>query len=93
VLSGHRHVPYVWPVAGMLLIHSGTASTLRTHAFTRTAYNLIRADAETISVALRVRVGEAQSLGEFPRDWPPAGSARAVDPPALSTPGPKLAND
>lgn len=26
VLSGHRHVPYVWPVAGMLLVHSGTVS-------------------------------------------------------------------
>jgi Icc protein len=23
VLAGHRHVPYVWPVAGMLLVHSG----------------------------------------------------------------------
>ena len=33
VLSGHRHVPYVWPVAGMLLIRSGTAATLRTRAF------------------------------------------------------------
>ena len=32
VLGGHRHVPYVWPVAGMLLIHSGTVSTLRTRA-------------------------------------------------------------
>ena len=30
VLSGHRHVPYVWPIAGMLLVHSGTVSTLRT---------------------------------------------------------------
>ena len=28
VLAGHRHVPYVWPVAGMLLVHSGTVSTL-----------------------------------------------------------------
>lgn len=29
VLAGHRHVPYVWPVAGMLLVHSGTVATLR----------------------------------------------------------------
>jgi 3',5'-cyclic-AMP phosphodiesterase len=33
VLSGHRHVPYVWPIAGMLLVHSGTVSTLRTRGF------------------------------------------------------------
>ncbi len=42
VLSGHRHVPYVWPVAGLLLVHSGTVSTLRTRGFPHPAYNLIR---------------------------------------------------
>jgi len=54
VLCGRRHAPYVWPVAGMLLVHSGTAATLRTRAFTEPAYNLIRADADRISVQLRV---------------------------------------
>ena len=33
VLSGHRHVPYVWPVAGMYIVHSGTVSTRRTRGF------------------------------------------------------------
>ena len=42
VLSGHRHVPYVWPIAGMLLMHSGSASTLRTRGF---PHDLIRVDA------------------------------------------------
>src|SRR5438874_6895821 len=42
VLSGHRHVPYVWPVAGMLLVHSGTVSTLRTRGFPEPAYNFVR---------------------------------------------------
>ena len=44
VLSGHRHVPYVWPVAGMFIVHSGTVSTLRTRGFTNPAYNLIRVE-------------------------------------------------
>jgi len=76
VLSGHRHVPYVWPVAGMLLVHSGTAATLRTRAFTKPAYNLIRAEGGRISVELRVPGGERQSLGEYPREWPPEFSSR-----------------
>ena len=42
VLSGHRHVPYVWPVAGMFIVHSGTVSTGRTRGFPHPAYNLIR---------------------------------------------------
>jgi 3',5'-cyclic-AMP phosphodiesterase len=53
VLSGHRHVPYVWPIAGMLLVHSGTVSTLRTRGFPNPAYNLIRVEAGRISVEMR----------------------------------------
>jgi 3',5'-cyclic AMP phosphodiesterase CpdA len=70
VLGGHRHVPYVWPVAGMLLVHSGTASTLRTRAFPHPAYNLIDVDVESISVRLRIPGGEEQPLGQYPRRWP-----------------------
>jgi Icc protein len=92
VLSGHRHVPYVWPVAGMLLVHSGTVSTLRTRAFTYPAYNLIRAEAGRISVELRVPDG-AQTLGEYPRDWPAELTASAADPLVHSRRGPTLAND
>jgi 3',5'-cyclic AMP phosphodiesterase CpdA len=93
VLSGHRHVPYVWPVAGMLLIHSGTASTLRTRAFTQPAYNLIRAGQDRVSVELRVPGGGAQSLGEYPREWPSELAAPSAGSLVHSTPGPKLAND
>jgi 3',5'-cyclic-AMP phosphodiesterase len=93
VLSGHRHVPYVWPVAGMLLVHSGTVATLRTRAFTMPSYNLIRAEKSRISVELRVPGGAGQSLGEYPRDWPAELTARSVDPLIQSRRGPKLAND
>jgi Icc protein len=80
VLSGHRHVPYVWPVAGMLLVHSGTVSTLRTRGFPHPAYNLVQVETGRIAVELRVPGGEHQSLGDFPRDWPEELSARHVDP-------------
>jgi 3',5'-cyclic-AMP phosphodiesterase len=80
VLAGHRHVPYVWPVAGMLLVHSGTVSTLRTRGFPHPAYNLIRVENGRISVELRVPGGEHRSLGEYPRDWPEEISARHADP-------------
>jgi 3',5'-cyclic AMP phosphodiesterase CpdA len=80
VLAGHRHVPYVWPVAGMLLVHSGTVSTLRTRGFPHPAYNLVRVEAGRISVELCIPGGERQSLGEYPRDWPEELSARRSDP-------------
>ena len=80
VLSGHRHVPYVWPVAGLLLVHSGTVSTLRTRGFPHPAYNLVEVADRRISIELRIPGGERRSLGDYPRDWPPELSARRVDP-------------
>jgi 3',5'-cyclic-AMP phosphodiesterase len=77
VLAAHRHVPYVWPVAGMLLVHSGTACTLRTRAFTEPAYNLIRIEPDRIAVELRIPGRRRMSLGEYPREWPAALSVSA----------------
>ena len=93
VLAGHRHVPYVWPVAGMLLVHSGTACTLRTRAFTEPAYNLIRVEPDRVSVELRVPGGRRQSLADYPRVWPAELSSRDVEPFVHTHRGPSLAND
>ena len=92
VLSGHRHVPYVWPVAGMFLVHSGTVSTLRTRGFSHPAYNLIRVAQRRISIELRVPGGPRRPLGDYPRDWPAELSAREFDP-FIPLSGPALAND
>jgi hypothetical protein len=80
VLAGHRHVPYVWPVAGMRLVHSGTVSTRRTRAFTDHAYNLIRVEPDRIAVELRIPGRGGQNLGEYPRVWPAELSSRHVKP-------------
>jgi Icc protein len=92
VLSGHRHVPYVWPIAGMLLVHSGTVSTLRTRGFPHPAYNLVTVDGGRISVELCVPGGSRQSLGSYPRDWPVELSARDADPFVRAARGDSLAN-
>jgi 3',5'-cyclic-AMP phosphodiesterase len=93
VLSGHRHVPYVWPIAGMLLVHSGTVSTLRTRGFPDPAYNLVSIEAGRISVELCVPGGERQSLGDYPRDWPEELSAAHADPFVRAQRGVSLADD
>jgi len=93
VLSGHRHVPWIWPVASMLLVHSGTVSTMRTRGFPEPAYNLIRADRERIAVELHVPGGRTQSLGDYPQEWPQELSGRQADPFLEVRRGPWLAND
>jgi 3',5'-cyclic-AMP phosphodiesterase len=93
VLSGRRHVPSVWPIAGMLLVHSGTVSTLRTRGFPHPAYNLITVAGSRISVELRIPGGDRQSLGEYPRDWPTELSARHADPFVRAAHGESLADE
>lgn len=58
VLCGHRHVPYVWPLAGMLIISSGTAATWRTRGFTQPSYNVIRVGADLVSVTTKTPIGK-----------------------------------
>ena len=80
VLAGHRHVPYVWPIAGTLIIHSGTASTRRVRRFPDPAYNLLRIDSKTIDVELCVPGGRRLTLGHYPRRWPDGLAGRRLDP-------------
>ena len=80
VLSGHRHVPYVWPIAGTLIVHAGTSSTRRVRRFPDPAYNLVRVDDEAIDVELCVPGGRRLSLGRYPRRWPADLAGRRIDP-------------
>jgi 3',5'-cyclic AMP phosphodiesterase CpdA len=80
VLSGHRHVPYVWPIAGTLIVHAGTSSTRRVRRFPEPAYNLLRIDDAAIDVELCVPGGRRLSLGRYPRAWPAELAGRRIDP-------------
>jgi Icc protein len=53
VLSGHRHVPYVWSISGVRVVHSGTVSTLRVRGTMPPSYNVIDLDADQVRIVLR----------------------------------------
>ena len=53
VLSGHRHVPYVWSISGVRVVHSGTVSTLRVRGTMPPSYNVIEIDANEARIAMR----------------------------------------
>jgi Icc protein len=52
VLSGHRHVPYVWSISGVRIVHSGTVSTMRVRGTMPPSYNVIEIDDESVSIVL-----------------------------------------
>ncbi len=69
VLSGHKHVPYIWPLARMYLITSGTASTWRTRGRTPPSFNLIEIEGEEIAVDIVSSADGSRQSQVFPRWW------------------------
>jgi 3',5'-cyclic AMP phosphodiesterase CpdA len=52
VLSGHRHVPYVWSISGVRIVHSGTVSSMRVRGSMPPSYNVIEFDEESVRITL-----------------------------------------
>jgi len=52
VLSGHRHVPYVWSISGVRIVHSGTVSSMRVRGTMPPSYNVIEFEPENIRITL-----------------------------------------
>lgn len=71
VLSGHKHVPYVWTVGGMVLVTSGTVSTWRTRGLTPPSHNVVRIAKDVIRVEVRHSADEGGTIFEFPRKLAP----------------------
>jgi Icc protein len=70
VLSGHRHVPYVWSISGVRVVHSGTVSTLRVRGTMPPSYNVIELDAQEVRITMRQPgrgVQGDESLARFAR--------------------------
>jgi 3',5'-cyclic AMP phosphodiesterase CpdA len=53
VLSGHKHVPFVWLLNDLLVVNSGTVSSHRLRGYVRPSYNLIEVTEDRIIVTLR----------------------------------------
>jgi len=67
VMAGHKHVPYIWPLAGMLIIKSGTAATWRTRGFTPPSYNMTKITSTEIRVTIKNAADSGKTEEVFPR--------------------------
>ncbi|HEV8627047.1 MAG TPA: metallophosphoesterase [Acidimicrobiia bacterium] len=62
VLSGHKHVPFVWLLNDLLVVNSGTVSSHRLRGYVRPSYNLLEITRDRIVVTLRYPgTGERQA--------------------------------
>jgi 3',5'-cyclic AMP phosphodiesterase CpdA len=67
VLSGHKHVPWVWEGGRAFIVTSGTAATWRTRGDTPPSYNIIRITDDEIEFTFRNLVGEPDTVQRFSR--------------------------
>jgi 3',5'-cyclic-AMP phosphodiesterase len=78
VLGGHRHVPHVWPIGGLFLVHSGTASTRRVRGYSHPSYNFVTLTRDLIEVEMREPGGPREVIARFERPSGPDGDYRSM---------------
>jgi Icc protein len=65
VLSGHKHVPYVWRLEHMYVANAGTASSLRLRGYTRPCYNILEIEGDEVKIFRKFPFGGQTALTHF----------------------------
>jgi 3',5'-cyclic-AMP phosphodiesterase len=68
VLSGHKHVPFVWLLNGVLIVNSGTVSSYRLRGYVRPSYNLIEIDDRHMRVTCKFPGSGERLAAELDRE-------------------------
>jgi 3',5'-cyclic AMP phosphodiesterase CpdA len=65
VLSGHKHVPYVWRLENMYIAIAGTCSSLRLRGYTKPCYNVLELDGDEVKISRRYPFGGETLIAHF----------------------------
>ncbi len=65
VLTGHKHVPYVWRLENMYIATAGTCASLRLRGHTCPCYNVIEVDGDEVKIHRRYPFGATQLIAHF----------------------------
>jgi Icc protein len=57
VLSGHKHVPYVWRLENLYIVNAGTCASLRLRGHTKPCYNVIEIEGDQVKIHRRFPFG------------------------------------
>jgi 3',5'-cyclic AMP phosphodiesterase CpdA len=67
VLSGHKHVPYVWRLEDMYVANAGTVSSMRVRGHGKPCYNVLEFDGAEVRIFRRFPFDQEQHLmASFP---------------------------
>jgi Icc protein len=65
VLTGHKHVPYVWKLEDMYVVNAGTISSLRLRGHTKPCYNVIEIREDLVKVYRKYPFGDRDVIAQF----------------------------
>jgi 3',5'-cyclic AMP phosphodiesterase CpdA len=65
VLTGHKHVPYVWRLEDMYVVNAGTISSLRLRGHTKPCYNVLEFDGDEVHIYRRFPFEDRHLMASF----------------------------
>jgi 3',5'-cyclic-AMP phosphodiesterase len=65
VLSGHKHVPYVWRLETMYIANAGTVSSLRLRGYTKPCYNVLEIEGDEVKIFRKFPFGGQTVIAHF----------------------------
>jgi 3',5'-cyclic AMP phosphodiesterase CpdA len=65
VLSGHKHVPYVWRLEDLYVANAGTAASLRVRGYTKPCYNVLEFEGDDVKITRRYPFGGGSVIAHF----------------------------
>ncbi|HEX6231348.1 MAG TPA: metallophosphoesterase [Actinomycetota bacterium] len=65
VLSGHKHVPYVWRLENLYVANAGTVASLRLRGYTKPCYNVLEFEGDEVKITRRYPFGGGSVIAHF----------------------------
>ncbi len=65
VLTGHKHVPYVWNLENLWVANAGTVASLRLRGYTKPCYNVLQYDGDEVKIFRKFPFGGETMLAHF----------------------------
>ena len=65
VLSGHKHVPYVWRLEDLYVANAGTVASLRLRGYTKPCYNVLEFEGDEVKITRKYPFGGGSVIAHF----------------------------
>jgi 3',5'-cyclic AMP phosphodiesterase CpdA len=65
VLSGHKHVPYVWRIEDLYVANAGTVASLRVRGYTKPCYNVLEFEGDRVKITRQYPFGGGSVIAHF----------------------------